>query len=272
MNDKEQLEKYKNYLLARKQSLNYYNIINIWTSFLNTKKIETFTQETITDFFNEYNNYSKNSRNQFIKAGRHYYTIFLQIPKEQNEWHKIKLLKVESKTPDYLNEKDIENAKKYLITYSKKLSPGKIRALIDFMFYSGCRKNELLILKRNNINLEENTAKLYGKGNKERTVCYPEKVKIEIQQYFLSEIEEINAFNITSKGIECIMKRIGKHLGKRVYAHLIRHSFARNLLYNKGIDLNTVSKLLGHSSIVTTMIYVNPDEKTIRDNYKKLVG
>jgi ribonucleoside-triphosphate reductase len=53
---------------------------------------------------------------------------------------------------------------------------------------------------------------------------------------------------------------------------LTGNSFARNLIYNKGVDINTVSKLLGHSSLATTMIYINPDEKTIRNNYKKLVG
>jgi site-specific recombinase XerD len=274
MTNQEQLNKYLDYLTARGQSKNYFNIIRIWLSYMEEQKIEIVSQDVITNFFITNSKYSLKSRNQFILAGRSYYSGFLQIPKEQNEWYKIKLIKTEQKIPEYLTEKDIEEAKKYLITYfSNKMTPTKIRAVIDFMYYSGCRKNELLTIKRSSFNLEENSAKLYGKGDKERIICYPEKVKKEIQDYFISENEEgINAFNLTLGKVHYIMKLLKKYLGKNIYSHLIRHSFARNLIYNKGVDINTVSKLLGHASLTTTMIYINPDEKTIKENYKKLVG
>lgn len=273
MNNQEQLKKYQDFLLARGQSLNYYNVIKIFLAYIETKKMEQITQEVITQFFIDNSKYKDNTKCMFIKAGRNYYTGFLQIPKENNEWYKIKLLKVERKIPNYLTEKDIEQAKKYLITYyTKKMTPTKIRALIDFMFYSGVRKQELLILKRADFNLEENTAKVYGKGHKERIICYPKKVSKELQEYFLTESEEFSAFNLKKGKLHYIMKLLKKYLGKNIYTHLIRHSFARNLIYNKGVDINTVSKLLGHSSLTTTMIYINPDEKTIKENYKKLVG
>lgn len=272
MTNQEQLINYLNYLTARGQSKNYFTIMRIWLAYLEKQNIENFTQETITQFFNS-KNYSNNSKNQFIRAGRDYYTAYMQVPKENNEWHKIKLLKIAIKIPDILTDKDIEEAKKYLITYfSRKMTPNKIRALIDFMYYSGCRKNELLTLKRSNFNLKENCAKVLGKGDKERVICIPEKVKKEIQDYFISENEENNAFNMTIDKLKYLMKLLKKYLGKNVYSHLFRHSFARNLIFNKGVDPNTVSKLLGHSSLITTMIYINPDEKTIKDNYKKLVG
>lgn len=266
------LNKYKEYLLARKQSLNYHNIIRIFLTYLKEKNIEisAITQETITEFFNLHSEYSSNTRNQYIKAGRNFYD-YLKI--DPNEWKKIKLIKVERKIPNYLTEQELGEIKKYLITnFSKKMTPDKIRAIIDFMYYSGCRKTELLTLKRVNFNLEEHIAKLYGKGSKERIVCYPDKVKQEIEAYFKIENEENNAFNITIGKLHYIMALLEKYLGKKVYSHLFRHSFARNLIYNKGVDINTVSKLLGHSSLTTTMIYVNPDEKTIKENYKKLVG
>jgi len=272
MTNQEQLTKYIDYLTARGHNRSYYNVMRIWLAYLEEQKIEIFTQETITQFFNMHN-YSNNSKSSFIRAGRDYYSAYIQIPKENNEWYKIKLLKIERKIPDYITEKEIEEAKRYLVTnFSRKMTPLKIRALIDFMYYSGCRKEELLTLKRDNFNLEENTAKLYGKGSKERIICYPDKVKKEIEAYFISENQENNAFNITLGKLHYIMGLLKKYLGKNVYTHLLRHSFARNLLYNKGVDLPTVSRLLGHSSIMTTMIYVNPDEKSIKENYKKLVG
>ena len=267
MTNQELLNKYSEYLTARGQSRNYYNLMRIWLGYLDEQKIETITQEVITNFFNS-NKYSFNSKNMFVKAGRDYYSNYLQIPKAQNEWYKIKLLKVERKIPNYLTEKDIEEAKKYLITYfSHKMTPNKIRAVIDFMFYSGCRKEELLTLKREKFNLEENIAKLYGKGNKERIICYPEKVKKEIETYFNSENEDKNAFNLTIGKIHYVMKLLKKCLGKNVYCHLFRHGNARNLIL-KGVPVNIVSKLLGHSSLTTTLIYIDPDQEMIKNIYK----
>ena len=272
MSNQELLNKYKDYLTARGQSLNYLNIIRLWLAYLEEKKIKIITQETITQFFIDHSKYKDSTKCMFIKAGRNYYTDFLQIPREQNEWHNIKLLKVPRKIPDYLTEKDIENIKKYLITYcSRKMTPIKIRAIIDFLFYSGCRKAELLTLKRNNFNLEENIAKLYGKGDKERMICYPEKVKIELQDYFNSENEEHNAFNLRIGKLHYMMKKVTQYLGKNVYCHLFRHGFARNLI-KKGVDLNTVSKFLGHSSVTTTAIYVDPDDEMKKELYKKYIG
>ena len=273
MTNKELLDKYAEFLSARGRSKAYHNYIRLWLSYMEENKIETITQEIITGFFITNAKYKDGTKCMFIKAGRSFYTEFLQVPKEQNEFFKIKLIKVDTKIPNYLTEKDIEEAKKYLITNnSKKMTPTKIRAIIDFLYYSGARKQELLSLHRNSFSLSENSAKLYGKGGRERIICYPEKVKKEIEAYFLSENEENNAFNITLGKLHYIMKMLKKYLGRNVYTHLLRHSFARNLIYNKGMDINTVSKLLGHSSLTTTLIYISPDEKTIKENYKKLVG
>ena len=148
----------------------------------------------------------------------------------------------------------------------------KLKVLLHFCYYSGCRKQEILDLKRVDFDLENNSARVNGKGSKQRIICFTSKVSKELLEYFAGEKEVTNAFNVTEKQLKYLPKIMAKYLGRNCYLHLLRHSFARNLLYNKGVDMNTVSKLLGHSSIATTMIYINPDEKTIGENYKKLVG
>jgi site-specific recombinase XerD len=267
------LKKYSEFLLARGLSQNYHNSMRIFLPFIKSKNIEfnSVTQDILTEFFNS-NNYSLNSKNMYIKAGRNY-GDYLQLSKELNAFYQIKLMKVASKIPECMDEHDISEAKKYLITYeSKRIGIPKINALLDFLFFSGIRKTELLTLKRIDFHLEENYCKVLGKGNKERLLCFPITVSKEIQEYFISEPESINAFNMTRGKINYIAIQIGKYLGKRVYCHLFRHSFARNLNFNKGVDTYTISKLLGHSSMTTTLLYISPDEKTIRNTYKKLVG
>jgi integrase/recombinase XerD len=269
MTNKEQLEKYLEFLTARGQSKNYYNIMRIWLTYLEAQKIETITQEVITNFFLANPNYKDGTKCQFIKAGRDYYSNYLQIPKENNEWYKIKLLKIPQKIPEYFTEKDLDEAKKQLITnFSRKMTPRKIRAVLDFLYFSGCRKEELLTLKRSSINLEENTAILYGKGKKERVICFPNKVKKELEEYFRTENEENNAFNLTLGKLHYIIRMINKYCGFKIHIHSFRHGFAKNCL-NKGVPLPTVSRLLGHTSILTTMIYANPSEKEMQENYQE---
>lgn len=272
MTIQEQLDKYKEYLLARSLSINYMNVIRIWLNYLQTKGLESFTQETITQFFTE-NNYKDNSKSQFIRAGRNFYNEFLSLPKENNEWNKIKLMKSERKIPTYIKEEELNLVISQMITHNHRLmNSTKLSALLHFCYHSGCRKQEILNLKRADFDFTNNSVLIHGKGKKQRVTYYTSKTAKEIQTYFLSEPEETSAFNVTIGILNYMPKVFAKYLGRNCYFHLFRHSFARNLLYNKGMDMNTVSKLLGHASIQTTMIYINPDEKTIEDNYKKLMG
>jgi len=264
----EQVFKYKEYLRARGRSLSYAERTSVWLTYLETKKLEVFTQETLTEFFNE-TKYATKTRNLFISAGRDYYTGFLGVSKEQNEWFKIKLLKTEYRIPDFLTQEEIEEAKRALKTYNCDIySIPKIEALIDFLFATGTRKAELLNLKRTDFDMKNCRVKLFGKGKKERFVYFNNKVKKEIELYFTTEPEQINAFNITLMKLHYMVKLLSKYLGKKVYMHLFRHSGARNMLM-KDVPLLFVSKILGHSSIQSTMRYTDPNEEMISQKYKE---
>jgi integrase/recombinase XerD len=169
-----------------------------------------------------------------------------------------------------LTEKELKEAISYLITYHSKLySIPKIEALIGFLFYSGIRKSELLGLKRSDFNVEESMCKVYGKGRKERYIYYPSQIKEKIITYFKSEDETSNAFNISLYDITYLTKILKKYFpNKNITVHLFRHSGARNMI-DKGIPLGTVSRLLGHSSIQTTIIYTDPNQETIKRQYQE---
>jgi site-specific recombinase XerD len=272
MTIQEQLIKYKEYLLARSLSQNYHNVIRIWLNYLQTKGLDTFTQETITQFFTE-NNYKDNSKSQFIRAGRSYYNEFLQMKKEDNAWNFIKLIKAETNIPIYIKEEELDLVISKMITHNHRLMTStKLTALVHFLYHSGCRKSEILKLKRVDFDFTNNSVLIHGKGKKQRITYYTARTSKEIQTYFLSEPEVNSAFNVTLGILNYMPKVFAKYLGRNCFFHLFRHSFARNLIYNKGMDANTVSKLLGHSSMASTLRYISPDEKTIETNYKKLMG
>jgi len=262
------IEQYRAYLLARSQSLNYINVMRTFLNFLEENKLEPMdiTQETLTVFFTKNERYSISTRNQFIKGGRSFYD-FLGL--HDSAWHRMKLMQVAYRIPDFLTVQDVEEAKKYLKTYhSKKYTIAKIEALISFLFATGVRKAELLNLKRADIDIENNKAKVFGKGKRERYIYFDNKTKAELIDYFSAEEEKTNAFNLTLGKINYIPKLLSKYLGKKVYLHLFRHSSARNMIM-KDVPINIVQKILGHSSLQTTMRYTEPNEKMIADKYKE---
>jgi integrase/recombinase XerC len=267
MNSIEVLEKYKANLKARSLSINYYNRMKVFLNYLETQKLDyqNITQEIVVNFLND-KDYNEKSKNTTINAGRDFYKFLGQ---EINEWHKFKLCKVAYKIPDFLTVEDVEEAKQYLKTYhSEQHSIYKIDALFSFLFATGARKSELLTLKREAVDLTNNRAKVDGKGRRQRYVYFDNNTKKAIAKYFETEAQEINCFNITESQLLYMVKLLANHFKKKIYVHLFRHSSARNMIM-KDIDVQLVSKILGHASLTTTMRYTEPNEAMIAEKYKE---
>jgi len=262
------LEKYKQYLLARGQSLVYYHYTKTWLKYCLKKNIDylNITQEHITQFFME-NKYASNSKNNFLKSGKNFYA-YSGLTDDKNEWGKVKYMDVERKIPNYLTKEDLDIIVRHLITYSQ-YSSQYIKALLWFMFYTGVRKGELCYLKRELIDLRFGKAKIWGKKSKqERIVYFPLEVKQYLKDYFIQEQEVDNAFNMNRGKLNYIVKLASEALGRRVNAHLFRHSAGRNMIDNN-ISPLVVQRILGHASLQTTLIYTNPDDKMCERIYKE---
>jgi len=267
------LNDYKNFLTARKLSLNYFCIMRVFFAFLEKEKIEykNITQETITNFFNANPSYEKSSLTQFIKAGRHLDTQFLEIPKEQSQWHKIRYFKGHKNTPKFLSIDELnEIIKKFSIYENRLMSPSKTKVFLTFIYMTGLRREEILNLKRADINLEGNPCeiRIIGKGDKERFIYFSEKYAPGLRQmlidYFASEIEKENAFNLKKDRLIYFFKKMNKYIkNRKISEHLYRHSFSR-YLFDKGVPITYIQSMLGHSSLTTTMIYLNPTNDQIK--------
>ena len=148
----------------------------------------------------------------------------------------------------------------------------KHKLIIRLLYGTGLRVSEIVNLKKENILLSESMIKVeLGKGKKDRFVKIPNSIKGELENYSKMGnskylFESNRGGKLTKSTIQAILRNSAKKAGirKRVYPHLLRHSFATHLL-EQGTDLRIIQKLLGHSDIKTTQIYTQISQASIKN-------
>jgi len=160
------------------------------------------------------------------------------------------------------------------------------RALLELLYGTGIRVSEVINIKLEAINLDVGYIKVLGKRDKERIIplgrVAVEYIKMYLEKrksFFLKGKEENNflflflnwrGIPLTRQAIWKIIKKYGLISGirKKLFPHILRHSFATHLLRNKA-DLRVIQELLGHSDIVTTQIYTHLEHNTLKEFHKK---
>ena len=158
------------------------------------------------------------------------------------------------------------------------------KAMLEMLFSTGLRVSELCSLPRD-LDLKKDEISVRGKGEKVRVVFLSDGAKDAVRKYLAKRVDmddalfvnlgKINTSNketsrLTSRSVERIVAQyaIKAGISKKVTPHVIRHSFATDLLGN-GADIRSVQMMLGHASISTTQIYTHVTDKALRDIHKK---
>lgn len=158
------------------------------------------------------------------------------------------------------------------------------KAIIELLFSTGLRVSELANLQINDVNLKKDEFTIKGKGSKHRLVFLSDSAKKAIEKYldarkdtspflFISHDRaraERETMPISSRSVQRIIERnaIIAGITKKVTPHVLRHTFATDLLQN-GADIRAVQSMLGHESITTTQVYTHVTDKHLKDVHKK---
>jgi len=160
------------------------------------------------------------------------------------------------------------------------------RAILELFFSTGLRVSELCSLNRD-LDLSRDEFSIRGKGEKIRVVFLSSEAKLAVRRYLdkRGDVDEAlfvqmgktakraSDLRLTPRSIERMVKHYAIKAGitRKVTPHVLRHSFATDLLEN-GADLRSVQALLGHANITTTQVYTHVTDKHLRDIHKKFHG
>ncbi|MEZ5007911.1 MAG: tyrosine-type recombinase/integrase [Chitinophagales bacterium] len=190
-------------------------------------------------------------------------------------------LKLPQRAPQYLSNLSTDKMIKDLQLEITNWYDRRNYLLIELLYNTGIRRQELIELKWNDIDSGRKFITVLGKGKKERHIPISQKLiesieiyKKEIQEQFLSLPEQIF---ITDKGTKLYPKFV-YNVVKRYLTrystlqkrspHVLRHTFATHLL-NNGADLNDIKELLGHSSLASTQVYTHNSIEDLKNIYKQ---
>ena len=154
-------------------------------------------------------------------------------------------------------------------------------AIIDLLASTGMRVGELVKLNINDIDFENRECVVFGKGNKERPVYFDARTKIHLKNYLNSRNDSDPALfvsldspheRLNISGVEIRLRQLGRRLGiQKVHPHKFRRTVATKAI-DKGMPIEQVQSLLGHSQIDTTTHYAMVNQNNVKESHRKYVA
>jgi site-specific recombinase XerD len=222
----------------------------------------------------------KRTQNYYLIALRSFLKYLAKRSIEVIPPERIELAKVAERSIDLINIEELNDLLKAPDTDT--LQGLRDRAMMELFFSTGLRVSELCSLPRD-INLKLDEFSIRGKGEKVRVVFLSENAKKWVNEYLkkrkdmddalfvqIADKKKRNTLRLTPRSVERIIKfyAIKAGISKKVTPHVIRHSFATDLLRN-GADLRSVQMLLGHANIGTTQIYTHITDSELKKVHQK---
>ncbi len=258
----------------------YFNYLSNFSNFSNLSneipnEIPTLTRSEILSY-KQYlqitKNYNAKTINRTLSSLKSYNEFLVLISQQESivilSTDYIKIQKsISSPTKSSLKE-----VKKF-IEQIKLNSSFRNYAIVSVIANTGLRISEVLSIRINNLYLDDNECRIFGKGNKQRTIILNERA-IEVIQEYINNHRSKSKYAATSpylfvsnKGDKLdtsTIQRIFNDYSKKITPHDLRHCFATNVLENGFLTIRGLQEQLGHSSLETTQIYTHPSKAEMK--------
>lgn len=224
----------------------------------------------------------RRTQNYYLIALRAFLKYLRRRGIESLSPERIELAKVPERSLDLISSAEL---KRLMAAPDQKTIEGKRdKAILELLFSTGLRISELCGLSTDDIDMSKEEFSVRGKGDKVRVVFLSDRARSAVQDYIKSRKDMDDALfvrygrkandggdlRLSPRAVQRLLKTYAVKAGitRKVTPHVIRHSFATDLLSN-GADLRSVQALLGHANIGTTQIYTHVTDKHLLEVHKK---
>jgi len=269
---------------------NYQIDLEQFTEFLKARKlsVESVDHVVIRDFLNHLYTVRKLSKNSVSRKLACLKTFFKFLLRQgvihTNPAELIASPRLPKILPSFLGEE--EAASIVGLPQGEGITALRDRAILELLYASGLRVSELVGLNDSQLDMDQQTVRVLGKGKKERIVLFGSFAAKSLVEY-LNEKKRLNlggvddrgevpifvsvrGLRLSSRDVQRLVEglRLGLKTTRRVTPHTLRHSFATHLL-ERGADLRAIQELLGHESLATTQKYTHVSVQHLKREYDK---
>lgn len=240
--------------------------------------VRKLSSEEIRRYLSQYQKKRNCSKTTLDNIRRNISSFFTWLEQEEyilkspmRKIHKIKTVKTVKET---ISDEEIEK----LRDNCKNL---RDLCIVDLLYSTGMRVGELVNLNKENIDFEERECIVFGKGDKERKVYFDARTKLHLQNYLCSRNDLNPALFVTLdkpnnrlniSGVEIRLRSLGRELNlEKIHPHKFRRTMATKAI-DKGMPIEQVQRILGHSQIDTTMQYAMVNQNNVKISHRKYLS
>lgn len=260
------------------RTLSYYRVTNEHLLSHITTPIRKISTDEIRGYLVEYQQINNCSKVTVDNVRRNISSFFSWLEEEdyilKSPMRRIHKIKTKTVVKEVISDETIEAMRDHCVEV-------RDLAMIDLLYSTGIRVGELVNLNIANVDFGQRECIVYGKGDKERRVYFDAKAKIHLQTYIESRTDDNPALFVTLdaphnrlkiSGVEIRMRELGRSLGlTRIHPHKFRRTMATRAI-DKGMPIEQVQKILGHSQIDTTMQYAIVNQTNVKTSHQKYIA
>ena len=260
------------------RTIDYYRASNTHMLKMIDKPVRKVTTEDIRKYLSEYQKINNCGKSTLDNIRRNISSFFSWLEEEdhilKSPVRRIHKIKTKTVVKEVISDEDIERLRDHC-------EVKRDIAIIDLLYSTGMRVGELVNLDISDVDLEGRECKVYGKGDKERKVYFDAKAKLHLQNYLDSRCDDNPALFVSLdaphkrlkiSGVEIRLRELGRKLNIcRIHPHKFRRTMATRAI-DKGMPIEQVQKVLGHSQIDTTMHYAIVNQNNVKISHRKYIA
>ena len=242
------------------------------------KPVRKISTEDMRAYLSDYQEWNGCSKVTIDNVRRNISSFFSWLEEEnyilKSPMRRIHKIKTNQQIKEVITDEDIEKLR-------DNCSCTRDLAMIDLLYSTGIRVGELVNLNISDVDFEARECIVFGKGGKERRVYFDAKSKLHLQEYIESRNDNNEALFVTLdaphdrlkiSGVEIRMRSLGRSINlTKIHPHKFRRTMATRAI-DKGMPIEQVQKILGHSQIDTTMQYAMVRQSNVKMCHRKIMS